>query len=170
MPEYVTVFEITNGVWRVYAQAAALVALGLLSAVVGIAGLLRSRRRFRAAWTAGRAALAFLAVIGVLWLLMLVPAFAVQIGRLRSMVRAYRSGDCAVAEGVVHVVRVQSREAADEPEIVDVGGTRLEIDQRAVGPAYSKTVAWGGALREGVRARVCHHQGRILSVQVAPPE
>jgi len=82
------------------------------------------------------------------------------------LVSLYEGGEYAVAEGVVHVLHAQKFHGHDGPDIVTVGDERFEIDAFRGWPGYRRTISHGGPLREGVYARVYHHEGTILRVDV----
>ncbi len=79
---------------------------------------------------------------------------------------AYLAGEVLVSEGPVVIVYDSSveREAADD--LFEIGGERFLLRLFALEPGYHTTRGQGGALQEGVFARVASFEGQLLKVEV----
>lgn len=162
-----TVYTITEHPLAVYTVIPALFGVGggivALAASVGAVRWLRHRHgppnpviRLGAFFVFGT----LMSLLG--WLLFL-PHYK----ETQAMVDAYREGNYRVSEGRVTVLRKQpwgGHAAGDLIRIND--GTELEVDYFSGRIGYQDTIAHGGVLREGVHARVYHHAGVILRVDV----
>ena len=67
---------------------------------------------------------------------------------------AYRSKECPQVEGVVHITHQQPYHGHSEGDAVEIGGEKFNVSYFEGGPHYKQTIAHGGDLREGVKARV----------------
>ncbi len=165
---YRTVFVVYDGFWRT-------VGLGLLFLSVGVAALVVAitwirRLRIPRWWNSRQAGKpSFLLVWSVIWLLGTAIGFSLNFAKSYALLRTYSDGTAQVVEGTVHVLREQPAEGHAPGDLVEVNGTELEVDRFVVTPAYTRTIAYGGALREGARVRVWHHEGKVLRVDI-PPE
>jgi hypothetical protein len=69
-------------------------------------------------------------------------------------------------EGPVHVFSKQPEGGHARGDRILINGVRLGVDFFSSTPAYKQTIAHGGALREGVHARVWHCDGLILRADI----
>ena len=79
----------------------------------------------------------------------------------------YDAGHYETVEGVVKVLREQPVEGDTVGDLIEVGGFRFAINFYTETPGYKHTISNGGALREGVRARLRFRDDLILKVEVA---
>jgi hypothetical protein len=85
-----------------------------------------------------------------------------------SLRRAWR-GERRVTEGVIHVTHQQPAHGHSSGDKISVGGRAFEVNYYLATPGYKQTIAHGGALREGVYARLHYEGGVILKVEVKQP-
>jgi len=165
---YTTIFTVHDGFWRVVMKAALFIGVGVVGSVVSVIWILALRTP---RWSASKHRFAawFLLVWGLLWLALATFAFSHNLRWSYSFVRAYNSGAARMAEGRVHVLREQPADGHAPGDLVDIAGARLEVNYFVVTPAYTQTIAHGGALREGAQVRVWHHRGSILRVDIRGP-
>jgi len=162
-----TVFEISEGTAiSGVLFVSTLLGLGLFS--VGV-GLLIYLRRSRPSVPFDRRVVRAGLLAGVALFLTLV-SFALWRGAASTEAQylaEYRSGRARVVDGTVHVLSEQSAHGRSPGDLVRVAGHGFEIDyfdERT--PGYHLTVAHGGALREGVHARITYSGRVILKVEV----
>lgn len=149
--EFTTLFDYTAGSIR--AHALFYFAVGLVLIVGGIVGYIRHRRILKKR-------LKYLVMVypGLfLWVLHL-GLFDLAISDIK--------GNTRIAEGVVHVSFVQGYHGHSAGDQITVGGQPFDVDHFRVTPGYDQTIARGGALREGVYARLHHYNGVITKVEV----
>jgi hypothetical protein len=79
---------------------------------------------------------------------------------------AYRQDRAEVVEGTVRVVSRQPHGGHAPGDLVEVGGRRIEVDHFSSGPGYHQTLAYGGVLVDGARARLLLYHDRILRLEV----
>ena len=61
----------------------------------------------------------------------------------------------------------QDRRDLSNPDLIEVGGTRLQVDFGSLFRAqYATPASRGGVLREGVYARIWHQDGKILRIDL----
>ncbi len=164
MSDFITVFEISadaNGLRR---DAMFRMAIGICAVVFGARSLVRTwrgERRLR-----DLVFPAFSVLWGVVWTVADVPLWQVGITDARRLVELQRSGGGEVTEGVVHVKHQQPASGHSSGDKITVGGREFEVNYFLATPGYRQTIAHGGALREGVYARLHHEGGVILEVEV----
>ncbi len=90
-------------------------------------------------------------------------ASALQTNRLLS---AYNQGKYKIAEGIVDVSHMQRHGGGGRGDIVRIGSEEFEIDYTSPTPGYTLTISHGGVLKDGVYARVYHHQGIIMRIDI----
>ena len=162
MNEFRTVVEYTAGSIR--ADALYHIAVGALLMVGGIAGWVFYKRNPEEELPghADRGLFAVLVVFGLLWWVAHVNLIAFAISDI--------TGNTRVAEGVVHVSGIQAYHGHNASDKISVGGQPFEVNYFHATPGYKQTIARGGALENGVYARLHHCNGVILKVEVRTNE
>lgn len=80
-----------------------------------------------------------------------------------------KSKQYSIAEGIVKVLYEQPYQGHSVGDKIQISNTTFIIDYFDHShPTYHKTIAHGGALRSGVYARVYHHGGVILRIDIKP--
>jgi len=69
-------------------------------------------------------------------------------------------------EGMVEVLRTQPASGHAPGDLIRIGGVQFDIDYFVSTPAYRQTISRGGALSNGVQARLCYKDRKILKVEV----
>jgi len=153
MNEFKTIFEYTVGsIWADALSQSAIVLACLIGAVV----LFVSRKQTPIVERLGIPLLLVAFGLGFLFVKLNFLCFAFS---------DLRSG-FHVAEGVVHVSSKQPFHGHSGGDKITVGNQSFDVDYFCVTPGYKQTIERGGALREGVYARVRHVNGVILKVEV----
>ena len=160
MNEFTTVFEITAGSNGIRADALLRFGIGAAAVIGGIVWL-RSQEGF-----IRKVSPAFMIGSGVFWLAMHMPLWKIATFDIHDLLTVYRSGQCEITEGVIHVTHQQPAQGHSSGDKITIGEKEFEIDYFLVTPGYSQTIAHGGVLGEGVFARLHHHNGVILKVEV----
>ena len=157
MNEFTTIFEKTAGGMLATALLHFAIGAGLL--IWGIVGFIRHRR------IQGRRAtlLLLLAMLGLGWWADNTPLFLFIAYDLR--------GEPQITEGVVHVSSMQPYwrplgKGHHPGDKITVGDQPFEVDYFHESLGYKRTIAHGGALGEGIYARLHHYNGRIVKVEV----
>ena len=168
--EYTTVFVVYSGFRRTVMFAALFMGIGVVGLAVAILGV-RHVVRMPRWWASSKAGLAAWCLLlwSVVWLGTVLVAGPHVLSRSYRLLSAYRDGRALVTEGTVHVLQEQDWGGARKGgliDLVDIGGVRLEVDYYTIDPMYRRTIARGGALREGTSARVWYHNRKILRVDV----
>lgn len=106
------------------------------------------------------------------WMVALGTAWAVS-GALSSGILWVKHVQCMsvpaqVVEGRVEVLSVQAFDGHSLGDVLDVGGHRVVVDSNSTRPGYSVPIARGGALRDGVHARLVIRGDRAMRVEVVP--
>jgi hypothetical protein len=164
MNELHTVFEITsNGIpGAVFFR----MAIGIGAVIAGMVWLVRRWRM-----EAGRRRMfdpVFLIALGAIWLVVTLPQWNLATSDVDRLVQIQRSGQSEVTEGTVHVTHMQPLHGHAAGDKIIVGDRQFEINYFLATPGYRQTIAHGGALREGVYARLHHYDGVIIKVEVRP--
>jgi hypothetical protein len=105
---------------------------------------------------------------GAIWLIVNLPLWSLATSGTDRLFLIPLSGQSEVTEGTVHVIHMQSAHGHASGDNIIVGDRQFEIDYFRVTPGYRQTIAHGGALREGVYARLHHYDGVIIKVEVRP--
>ena len=92
--------------------------------------------------------------------------FISSIIQSNKLVSAYEHGQYEVTEGIVEVLHKQPHEGHDKDDIVRIGNQEFEIDYFNGTRGYNLTIAHGGALKEGVYAKVYHRKGTIIRIDI----
>ena len=166
MADLVTVFELTRDSNGIFRDAMWRLAIGLGGFAVGGASFVLAWKRKgggggRFVWPV------FVLAWSSLWILM--HDFPGTFGRIDALVDAYAAGRCEIVEGEVAVRRQQAFHGHSSGDLVVVAGREFEVNYFRATPAYSRTLAHGGALGNGVHARICHLDGEILRLEVRRP-
>jgi hypothetical protein len=160
---YETVFVVSY-----FSGASDLIPFGLLA--VGLLVLLFGRpifeRKFARTQPAG-CGTGFWLVWCVLWLAVATLGVGVTLVRGWTYTAALRDGRAEVVEGAVKVLHWQPASGHAPGDLVEVGGRVFRVNFFHTTQAYSRTLAHGGDLNDGVRVRLHHLDGAILKVEVA---
>lgn len=164
MKAMVTVFEITG--WSNGIRAGALFdfAIGTGALILGTALLVRSWRS--RTLSKGWPMVLFIIGWSLFWLVGDLPSLKLATVGIRDLIQAYRNGRAEVIEGVVHVSHRQPAWGHSAGDKITIGDKRFEVNFFLATPGYRRTISHGGALREGVFARLHHFRGVILKVEV----
>lgn len=163
--DYTTVFIVYDGFWRVVAFA--VLFLGLGGVGFGIAVTWIRRLNTPRWWTLKEGKKPSILLVGsILWLLLASVGFSVNLHQSYRLVSVYRNRTAKLVEGTVHVLREQPEGGHAEGDLIEINGALLVVDYFTLTPAYKQTIAHGGVLREGRTARVWHHDGKILRLDV----
>ena len=165
--EFTTVFEITAGANGLRWDVLFRMAIGILAVIFGTRSIMRTWRGERRVRDMVGPVFSF--VWGVVWIVAHVPLWHVGITETRRLIELQRSGGGEVTEGVVHVKYEQPAHGHSSGDKITVGGREFEVDYFLATPGYKETISHGGALREGVYARLHHEGGVILKVEVKQP-
>ncbi|MBI5725383.1 MAG: hypothetical protein HZA50_15610 [Planctomycetes bacterium] len=162
---YRTVFVIYEGFLMRLLWAMLLIGIGL-AALIGSVAWIRSLKlpRWWSRKEAGKPS--FLLLWSILFFGCSVVGFSVNLWEAYQYVDAYRSGRAGIIEGEVHVLHEQPASGHSDPDIIEIGGVRLTVNAFGRVPVYKETIASGGALREGVHARVYYYSEKILRVDI----
>lgn len=169
MNELTTVFEITAGTNGIRADALFRLVIGVVVLIAGVVGLIL-RKRTQGRFPKKLYGPAFMAGWGILWLVMHIPLWLTATADIDHLIGVYRSGQCETAEGIVHVTHVQPVGGHDAGDEITVDDYAFEVNYFIVTPGYKQTISHGGVLREGVFARLHHHNGVILKVEIGTKE
>jgi len=167
MNEFTTVFEIGTDANGLRWDALFRMAIGILAVISGgwsLRRVWRGERRVR-----DMVAPAFSIVFGIVWVLAHTPLWHIGITEAGRLVELERSGRSEVTEGVVHVTHQQPAHGHSSGDKITVGGRAFEVNYYLATPGYKQTIAHGGALREGVYARLHYEGSVILKVEVKQP-
>jgi hypothetical protein len=159
--DFVTVFEIARGSNGVFADACFRLLIGIGALVGGVTALLfKWRNNGLKSWIGP----VFTIVWSVFWLYL--HNFPHVFGHINSLVRAYRCGQYQVVEGEIQMLHQQPATGHTKGDIITVNGKQFEVNYFYATPAYRNTLAHGGVLASGVYARLYHHNGEILRVDI----
>lgn len=85
---------------------------------------------------------------------------------LDTYVSVYNNKRFELTEGIVNVQYRGKREGHDGGDIIVIAKKRFRLSHFTVTPAYHESVVYGGVLREGVYAKLYHHDGDILRIDI----
>src|SRR5438477_78309 len=71
-----------------------------------------------------------------------------------------------VIEGVISVKHEQPASGHTKGDVITIEGKEFEVNQFLVTPGYKTTISHGGALKQGVYARLHYHDGIILKAEI----
>ena len=161
---YQTVFELGNDIIDGIVPLVSFLVAGVILFLLGAYYLVSSYRGGTP--PVKRLTSVIMVVIGALWL-SLSPTVLAVIEEKSAIQDLYDAGHYESVEGVVKVLREQPVEGDTVGDLIEVGGFRFAINFYTETPGYKHTIANGGALREGVRARLRFRDDLILKVEVA---
>ena len=164
MNELHTVFDITVAPNPIGGDAWLRMAIGIGASLAGMIWLVRAWRT-RAGWRQMSNAV-FLIGFGAIWLIVTMPLYNVATSETDRLRLVQLSGQSEVTDGAVHVTHMQPLHGHAAGDKIIVGDRQFEINYFMVTPGYRQTIAHGGALREGVYARLHHYDGVIIKVEV----
>jgi hypothetical protein len=164
MNELHTVFDITVGANGIGGDAWFRVAIGIGTAIAGMVWVVRAWRRQAGLRTMFNAVSLF--GFGAIWLIVTLPLWTLATPDTHRRFLIPLSGQSEVTEGAVHVTHMQPWHGHTGGDKIIVGDRQFEIDDFRVTPGYQQTIMHGGALREGVYARLHHYDGVITKVEV----
>lgn len=169
MHNFTTVFEITAGTNGIQEEAMLRLVIGVIILIGGIIGFVlrkRTQGRFpKKLWTP-----AFMTFWGFIWLCISIPIWQKEISDINHFLEIYRNGKCQIVEGIVQVSHEQPASGHTAGDKITVDGQEFEVNYFMVTPGYNITISHGGALREGVFARLHYYNGVILKVEIRKKE
>lgn len=83
-----------------------------------------------------------------------------------SLYEIYQNHQYDIVEGTVKVSFEQPANGHTQGDIIIINDKVFEINYFLVTPCYHTTIAYGGVLKDGVRARVYHYNDNILRVDI----
>jgi hypothetical protein len=164
MNELHTVFDISLGSNGIGGDAWFRMAIGISAAIAGMIWLVRAWR-IQGNWRQMFNAVSLIG-FGAIWLIVTLPLWNVATSDTDRLLLIQLSGQDEVTEGAVHVTHTQPVHGHAAGDKIIVGDRQFEINYFMVTPGYRQTIAHGGALREGVYARLHHYDGVITKVEV----
>lgn len=166
MDNFTTVFEITKGDNDTSIH---MLLIGIFFFILGVVVLIIKKKR-RGRWLENLYIPLFLLVSG-LFLSLIGGSDLINYNKIANdLVSAYRNNQYKVVEGTVHVLYEQPKSGHTKGDIISIDGKEFEINYFIRTRAYHKTISHGGALNEGVYARVYHYKEKILQVDVLREE
>jgi len=157
MNEFTTIFEVTALSLR--ADALLHFSIGGALIIGGIVGLIFHRRMFEEVPVLTKVGVSLIMVmLGLAWLAVHVNLFSLATSDI--------NGQSRTVEGVVRVSSQQPFGGHTAGDKITVGGQKFVVDYFYETPGYNRTIAHGGALCNGVYARIRHYYGMILKVEV----
>jgi len=165
MSDFTTVFEITGNANGIRADTLFRLAVGFLITSAGIVGIIRCSRN-RSQWLKKLFPSLFMIGWGIFWLVLHVPLLQISTTKINSLLDIYRNGRSDVVEGVISVKHEQPASGHTKGDVITIGGKEFEVNQFLVTPGYKTTISHGGALRQGVYARLHYHDGIILKAEI----
>ena len=165
MNELTTVFEITSGSNGVRADALLRLAIGIAVLIGGAFGFLRASKNEERS-VKKLVAPAFMMAWSVVWLIAHIPLWRIGTTQTNRLLDIYHNGKSQVVEGIVHVSHAQPAHGHSSGDKITVGDQTFEVNYFRVTPGYRRTISHGGALREGVFARLHYYEGIILKVEI----
>ena len=161
---YLTAFELGDSVIEGIVPLVSFLVAGVILFLLGAYYLVSNYRGKKT--PVKRLTSTVMVIIGALWL-SLSPTVLAVIEEKTEIQELYDAGHYETVEGIVKVLREQPMEGDTVGDLIEVGGVRFAINFYIETPGYKHTIANGGALREGVRARLRFRDDLILKVEVA---
>jgi predicted membrane channel-forming protein YqfA (hemolysin III family) len=157
MNEFTTVFDYTAGAILIDALNYLAVSVALI--IGGILGCIFHKRILEEEPAYTKIILSCcMATLGIVWGAVHMDIFDLALSDIDANTRT--------AEGVVHVSGMQAFNGHTPGDRITVGGQPFTVDYFYATPGYKQTIARGGALENGVYARLQHINGVILKVEV----
>lgn len=164
MNELDTVFDITVSSNGIGGDAWFRMVIGIGTASAGMVWLVRVLR-MQAGWRQMFNSVSLIG-FGAIWLIVTLPLYSLATSDTDRLPLIQLSGQSEVSEGTVHVTHMQPQHGHAAGDKITVGNRQFEMDYFRLTPGYRQTIAHGGALREGVYARLHHYDGVIIKVEV----
>ena len=166
MDNFITVYEISKGSDHVSGIGSI---AGLILLIIGIIGMV-IQKRSQGNWPIMLIGPPIIGVVvgGIIFIVSFL-SFLGSITESNRLVSIYKSGKCQVTEGIVHVLHRQPSDGHTRGDIIRISGQELEINAFVHTQAYSQTISHGGVLNEGIYAKVYHHNGKILRIDIRDP-
>lgn len=165
MNGYVTVFEIAGGnTCLPWLDRPTYLALGIGAVAVGIL-LFVLRLMLRGRFRIGLFAPVFLMFWGLGWF-RFSPSILATYSHADKLYADYQNRRYDTVEGTVYVLREQPEIGHAPGDLILIGGKEFVINYFRMTPGYRRTISHGGALRNGVYARLCYRDGHILRVDI----
>lgn len=165
MNDFVTVFIVPKDI-EVSLFVVIIASLVAISICIAEVILRRKGRKGIIPWPTRTMPPTFGIVVGSILLISYSAIFIQSIVQTKMIVSAYEHGEYKVAEGVVHVLHKQPSGGHDKGDILRIGNNEFEIDYFQFTPGYDLTIAHGGALKDGVFARVYHQKDIIMRIDI----
>jgi hypothetical protein len=165
MNSFTTLFEISEGVNGIRTEFLVRIIIGVAVLVFGIAGIV-ARRKTGGSSPKKWYGPIFITGWGVVWLGFHLPLYLAEKASTDSLLDVYRNKRFEIVEGIVKVRHEQPASGHDKGDIIAIGDKEFEINFFMTSPSYTATISHGGALREGVYARLSCYEGKILKVEV----
>ena len=162
MDNFITVYEISKGFDRSLGIGSI---VGIILLIIGIIGMV-IKKRSHGYWPIWIGPPIIGVVVGGIIFILSLIFFIGSITESNRLVSVYKSGKCQLTEGIVNVLHRQPLEGHTKGDIIRISGQELEINAFVHTQAYSQTISHGGVLKEGVYARVYHHNGDILRIDL----
>jgi hypothetical protein len=161
MNEFTTIFDYTAGAILIDALNYLAVSVALI--IGGILGCIFHKRILEEEPAYTKIILSCcMATLGIVWGALHTDIFDLALSDIDANTRT--------AEGVVQVSGMQAFSGHNPGDRITVGGQPFTVDYFHATPGYKQTIARGGALQNGVYARVHHCSGMILKVEVRTSE
>jgi len=160
-----TVFEYSTAVSDIRAEILFRLLIGVVVVLVGVYGL-SSRIKSDGFWTPKSISPVLFMFLGIVWLAAHAFLNFVSEDSIGSVRKSYQAKKFDVVEGTVVVKHEQPVTGHDKGDIISIGGKEFEIDFYRQGPCYTATIAHGGALHNGVYARLSYVDDKILKVEI----
>lgn len=141
------------------------IVIGVVFVFIGVLGALIKQRTN---WKLSERSLSpnFMILFGVLWLFISVSFALGGFGDCKKLNTIFTNKKYSVVEGIVHVSHEQLFHGHSKGDIVEIGGKKFEVNYFAATSGYKQTISHGGALQEGVYARIKYYDEHILSVEI----
>jgi hypothetical protein len=137
------------------------VSIGLGVVIAAVIGRLRLKER-------GGCGIAFIALWCTFWLSFSLWWLVNTVITGWNYTTALRDGRCKIIEGTVEVLYEQPYSGHAPGDRIRIDGQEFQFSYYTAALSYSRTIAHGGVLRDGTKARLHYLDGAILKVEIAP--
>ena len=163
MNEFTNVFEITTayGNTLVTTQFLEVAVLFFLISVAVLISVFKGYIRFTDEMDLLKLLLFWLLIFGLFLII-----FPSEYREAYQLIDVYRNGKCEITEGIVHVAHYQPFGGHSPGDIIFIGDKKFTLNYYSATFGYNQTISHGGALGEGVYARLHHYNCVILKVEV----